>query len=151
MGDFWQTGLHFSCTRCGTCCRGEPGYVMLSANDIQRMSSFLSMPEENFLYEYCRPVRRRDGVYVSLIEKKNYDCIFWEDGCRIYSARPLQCSAYPFWFSLLDSKDNWNQEKEYCPGVGNGSFHSGEEIAGILAQREQEPYVFWDEAINSAK
>ena len=31
--------------------------------------------------------------------------------CSIYDVRPVQCSTYPFWPSLLASKEDWEDEK----------------------------------------
>ncbi|HQO67077.1 MAG TPA: YkgJ family cysteine cluster protein, partial [Spirochaetales bacterium] len=32
---FWHEGLRFECARCSACCRYEPGYVFLSADDLR--------------------------------------------------------------------------------------------------------------------
>jgi Fe-S-cluster containining protein len=47
------------------------------------------------------------------------DCIFLEGGtaCRVYDARPLQCSTYPWWPELMDPAA-WQQEKlSTCEGL----------------------------------
>ena len=31
---FYAEGLRFSCERCSACCRGEPGYVFLTKEDL---------------------------------------------------------------------------------------------------------------------
>ncbi|WP_460056201.1 YkgJ family cysteine cluster protein [Spirochaeta dissipatitropha] len=143
----YENGLHFGCTQCHICCRGEPGYVMLSMKDIHKMADFLSMSVRSFAEKYCRPVRRQAETYVSLIEKSNYDCVFWDQGCTIYDSRPLQCSSYPFWKSILDQDDGWENEKSYCPGIGKGKLFSVKEIDEILDKRSDEPYAQWKDVL----
>ena len=61
---------------------------------------------------------------VSLREKANLDCMFWENGgCSVYEARPLQCRSFPFWSALVSSEE-WDLHAQQCPGIGKGSLHS---------------------------
>ena len=86
-----------------------------------------------FLERYCREVKIGGIPRVSLIEKWNYDCIFWEkDGCSVYCNRPMQCRSYPFWSGNLVSRRGWEQLKSSCPGVGRGRIHSRREIEGWI-------------------
>jgi len=124
----WTDGLRFECTLCHACCRHDPGYVFLSEADIQRLSQHLSLSPEQFLSEFCRCVDLDSGPVYSLKEKQNFDCIFWDLGCTVYPARPLQCQTYPFWGRIVASKHSWNQEARFCPGIDRGSFHSAEII-----------------------
>ncbi|HDQ14906.1 MAG TPA: YkgJ family cysteine cluster protein [Sediminispirochaeta sp.] len=141
-GEFYNEGLRFECTRCSRCCRHEPGYVFLSYNDLPRLLDKFEMSRENFIQKYCRAVLI-NGVYrLSLKEKENYDCLFWEDGgCRIYEARPLQCRSFPFWASYLSESRQWQALGDSCPGVNRGPVHSREEIEQWLALREREPLM----------
>ena len=118
---------------------------MLSHTDIERLSSHLSLDPREFLQQYCRPVERSQGVCISLIEKPNYDCIFWDNGCTVYPARPFQCSSYPFWGSIVADESSWSREQQSCPGVGNGVRHSPEHIRALLEQRSRESYALWHE------
>lgn len=94
---FWKSGLNFSCTRCSACCRFDPGFVFLSEHDLSRLLEWATMPKDEFIKVYCRWVPKDDGFeYLSLKEKPNYDCILWDDGCKAYTARPRQCSDFPF-------------------------------------------------------
>ncbi len=73
---------------------------------------------------------------ISLLERSNNDCIFLSDtGCRIYPVRPLQCSSYPFWGSVLSSEEQWEDEAKECPGINNGKLHTKEEIEDWLDKR----------------
>ena len=139
---FYEEGLRFECTRCSSCCRFDPGYVFLSYRDLDSMTGAEGMERDEFLKHYCRAVYI-NGVYrLSLKEKKNFDCIFWEeDGCRLYEARPLQCRSFPFWRDYLKTVETWNHLESSCPGINHGSIHSKEEIEEWLKLREQEPLI----------
>lgn len=79
---------------------------------------------------------------MSLKEKPNYDCIFWEEGhCTVYKARPLQCRNYPFWHQNLISRSIWDGIGKDCPGINNGKKHSYKEITRKLRKRKIEPFV----------
>lgn len=140
---FYSTGLRFECTRCGACCRYEPGFVFLSKNDIRRLASVLKSEEKDFVRRYCRIVMHGGKKRVSLKEKNNYDCVFWKDGgCIVYNARPFQCRSYPFWSTFLGAKMSWENEKQSCPGIGTGPLYSKEEINRWLALKREEDYSY---------
>ncbi len=138
---FYNKGLRFECTRCNACCRFEPGYVFLSEHDIERLMAATGLKREEFLARYCREVPSGDGLMISLKEKPNYDCIFWDEGCTVYPYRPLQCRSYPFWGPNLTSRLAWDSLKGHCPGVGKGKLHTQEEIESWLASRKDDPLV----------
>ncbi|MGP1586865.1 MAG: YkgJ family cysteine cluster protein [Treponemataceae bacterium] len=135
---FYNSGLKFSCKKCSHCCRGEPGYVYLSKNDLNNLISVFSVSKAQFISLYCRWVPYYDGSYVlCLKEKDSYDCILWKnDGCSAYQMRPVQCKTYPFWTHLMKDKNEWENEKLNCPGIDCGKFHSKEEIKASLIQYE---------------
>ncbi len=138
---FYSEGLRFECTRCHACCRLEPGYVFLSERDIERLMTATRLSRTDFLARYCREVPVGEGLMISLKEKPNYDCIFWDGGCTVYPHRPLQCQSYPFWDPNLTSRQAWSTLKGRCPGVGQGKLHSLEEIESWLAARSEDPPV----------
>ena len=139
---FYENGLRFACVRCSKCCRHEPGYVFLSTNDINRLKKGLKLRERKFIDEYCREVPLGGTTFISLKEKQNYDCIFWEDGgCSVYEFRPLQCRTYPFWAPHLESLEAWENEKQHCPGIGDGKLYTKRGIEDFLAARLSDPPV----------
>jgi len=104
----------------------------------------LKLNYDEFLKRYCRWIPGEDGKNkLSLKEKSNYDCIFWEmeGGCLVYEARPLQCAAFPFWPSVLDDEDSWELTAKGCPGMNQGSRHSPESIEKWLSARQDEPAI----------
>ena len=132
--------LNFECQRCLHCCGGEPGYVFLSKNDIERASQHLGVSEEEFISIYCRKIDYGTYYMVSLKEKDNYDCVFLRPfGCAIYEARPHQCSTYPFWRGLGDDKDAWEEEKKNCPGLGKGRKYSKKEAQELIDSNDLNP------------
>ena len=101
------------------------------------------MSKEEFLSLYTRDVDYGLYYLVSLKEKDNYDCIFLgENGCSIYEGRPLQCRTYPFWPSIVESRGNWEREKNSCPGIGKGTVVDKKTIQEMLDKtRNNVPYV----------
>ena len=141
---FYSQGLCFTCTRCSACCRYESGYVFLSKKDVSLLGAALDREYGNFIEAFCRWIpAENDTERLSLREKPNFDCIFWaaEGGCSVYKARPLQCRAFPFWASVLNSKESWEAAAADCPGMGQGGLHSFESIEKWLAQRQNEPII----------
>ena len=136
---FYENGLKFECQRCSACCRHDPGYVFLTVNDLSKLSGVTGLSDKDFLEKYCRIVDLGGFKRISLIERKNYDCIFWkESGCELYEARPVQCRTFPFWISNLEDEADWKNLAESCPGVGKGDFISKEEIEKRIAERRDE-------------
>lgn len=135
---FWRDGLLFSCTSCGHCCRHEPGYVFLSPADLKMLAKLKKISEEEFTEKYCRTVDLGIVKRLSLLETKENDCIFWDQGCTVYTARPLQCRTYPFWPAILSSREEWDRESQECPGMNHGKLHGAREIRSALKKRERE-------------
>ncbi len=132
---FYDDGLKFSCRQCSFCCRGFPGVVLMSQADLERFAKWADVTPEQFTLMYCRWIESDDGFeYLSLREKKNMECIFWNDGCEAYQARPVQCRTYPFWTKVLENQDSWNEESETCPGINSGKIHTAEEIESELSK-----------------
>ena len=139
---FYAEGLCFSCTRCSACCRYEAGYVFLSEKDVSLLAAALKIEKMELIGLYCRWIPSLDGKKrLSLKEKPNYDCIFWADGCSVYESRPLQCRAFPFWHSAVESRSSWETVSLDCPGIGKGILHSGDSIEKWLALQHKEPII----------
>lgn len=131
-------GLHFTCTQCGNCCTGGPGYVWISQKELQRLADHLKLSVRQVIKQYCRKI----GNQYSLKELRNtrgeYDCIFLKEekvpvekdgqqvvhtkrGCTIYPVRPLQCRTWPFWDGNLASPEMWALSSQRCHGMNNGA------------------------------
>jgi len=123
---WYQDGLAFTCTRCGNCCTGEPGFVSVNEDEILAIAEFRDERVDEVLGLYTRLFRRGR----SLREKLNGDCVFYdsEQGCTIYPVRPRQCRTWPFWHSNLATPEAWERTKKTCPGAGHGELIPVEEI-----------------------
>jgi Fe-S-cluster containining protein len=129
---WYGDGLAFSCTRCGACCTGAPGYVWVSPEEIARLAQFRGETVEQFTAKFVRQV---NDSY-SLIEKPGGDCIFWDKhaGCTVYSARPDQCRTWPFWPENVETPQDWDYVRSVCPGSGTGRLYTVDEIVSSLAK-----------------
>jgi Fe-S-cluster containining protein len=131
MSEPWyQDGLRFTCTRCGHCCTGAPGFVWVEDDDLAAIAQLRGETLEEVKALYTRWTARGR----SLREKSNGDCIFYSrtEGCTVYSARPLQCRTWPFWESNVATPGAWRRTCEVCPGSGQGELISAEEITRRL-------------------
>ena len=110
---WYAGGLSFTCTQCGNCCTGGPGYVWISKEEIEKLAEHLKITPAEAVEKYCRKI---DGKF-SLKERRSpaglYDCIFLKEtkvpsqgdekvvhtirACSVYPVRPLQCRTWPFW------------------------------------------------------
>ena len=149
---WYAEGLTFTCTQCGNCCTGAPGYVWISEVEIERLASHLMLPRDQVIERYCR----RIGERYSLKERRSpqglYDCIFLEEVkvpagrgaiahtrrvCSIYPVRPLQCRTWPFWDGLLTSKEAWDSAGQRCHGINQGSRQfSREQIEALRTAKD---------------
>ena len=125
---WYREGLHFGCTRCGDCCRGEPGYVWVTDAEIGAIAAELEMLPEQCSALYVRQV----GVRYSLKERPDGDCVLYEDGCKVYRVRPLQCRTFPFWRENVRSKRAWKAVSQVCPGLDRGKLYIAQEIEAAL-------------------
>ena len=122
---WYQDGLRFSCTGCGDCCTGAPGYVWVNQEEIQQLATAVG---ETDIAEFERKYVRKVGIRKSLKEhaKSNWDCVFFDSQtrkCKVYQARPRQCRSWPFWGSNLRTEQHWQRTCQVCPGSGEGKLH----------------------------
>jgi Fe-S-cluster containining protein len=124
---WYRTGLQFSCTGCGSCCSGAPGYVWVTEAEIAQLAQAREMTVEAFRDQFIRRV----GLRESLIEYSDGDCIFLDPDsrkCMVYDARPTQCRTWPFWDSNVRSQMSWEKTCEVCPGAGQGKLYTLQQI-----------------------
>lgn len=112
---WYKDGLRFSCTQCGKCCTGSPGFVWVNEEEIEKMAAFLNISIQDFIKTYTRQV----GARLSLLEHRtNYDCVFLKNKqCQVYGARPKQCRTFPWWKENVSSEAEWNETAERCEGI----------------------------------
>jgi len=130
---WWSEGVFFSCKGCGRCCRGEPGAIFFTFEEGERVRKFLGVEEAEFQRRYVTFMWGRP----SFVERRNGDCVFYDTTgakCVIYPFRPLQCVLFPFWASVMESKEEWDDQARHCPGMNDGRLHVADEILSSLAQ-----------------
>ena len=134
---WYADGLDFTCTQCGNCCTGGPGYVWISKGEIALLAEHLKITPADVVEQYCRKI---DGQF-SLKERRSpaglYDCVFLKEtkvpgrggsgggdkvvhtvrACAVYPVRPLQCRTWPFWPENLATKQTWNGAAKRCHGM----------------------------------
>lgn len=123
---WYREGLAFACTRCGACCTGAPGYVWVSLEEIARLAE----ARQDSIADFARKYLRRVGDRLSLVERSNGDCVFWdsEKGCTVYETRPDQCRSWPFWTENIRTPQHWEETRKVCPGAGRGRVYDLYEI-----------------------
>lgn len=92
------------CLNCNKCCEWN-GILVLSQQDITRLSKYLNIENQEFLNTYSE---RRDN---DLILKSDItgSCVFLNNGsCSIYPARPTACIEFPRMDQITDSL------RKYC-------------------------------------
>lgn len=115
---WWSTGLHFSCQpQCGKCCDEPGGIVYLSPDDAKLLAQHHGMSVPEYLDRDCR--RTLDGRFVIKSRPEDDICIYLnsEKQCEVYSSKPKQCTAYPWWGENLRSGRAWEKTKKLCPGI----------------------------------
>jgi hypothetical protein len=129
---WFKDGLRFTCTGCGDCCTGAPGFVWVNREEIEDLARKVKLSTAEFEERYVRKV----GIRKSLVEYENGDCVFFDANsrkCAVYEARPKQCKTWPFWQSNMASEKTWRETCEVCPGSGTGKLHSAEHILHQIA------------------
>jgi Fe-S-cluster containining protein len=95
------------------------GYVYLSEQDLVRAAAYLGVTAGEFEAKYV--IRFRNLLRLRRTRKN--ECHFLsESGCSIHPAKPTQCRLYPFWPELVEDRNAWEQEREVCPGIGQGDL-----------------------------
>jgi uncharacterized protein len=109
--------LRFECQPgCTECCT-QKGFVYLNADDVSRAAAFLGLSAAEFERRYVYRTRKKMRLRVP----KTGHCHFLDGGgCRIHTAKPLQCRTYPFWPELIASARAWKRTSRICPGIGKG-------------------------------
>jgi uncharacterized protein len=132
---WYEKGLRFSCTQCGKCCTGKPGYVWLDDEDLDQILTYLNITIDEFANKYLRLV---DGRIALRERGVNYDCVFLKGKqCQIYPVRPKQCKTFPWWPQILESRENWEKTAIYCEGIReDATFIAYEEIEKVLEEKK---------------
>ena len=162
---WYASGLDFTCTTCGNCCTGGPGYVWVTDAEVERAAAHLGLGLPEFKKTYCRRVSGKVSFKEVRRPTGNHDCVFLteipvdpasaaaaagrelEPGdpvpltrrvCGIYPVRPLQCRTWPFWPENLVTESAWKRAARGCPGMDRGGRHF--EVARIQELRDAQDW-----------
>ena len=106
-----------ACESCqGRCCTGESGYIYVSKNEIQKISTLLNLDVKLFVEKYLFKKMYKYSIK-EIQYNDSFECIFYDresNGCNIYDARPTQCKTFPFWDYYKTRVDELKLE---CPGI----------------------------------
>jgi hypothetical protein len=151
---WYNHGLKFTCTCCGNCCTGGPGYVWISEDEICQLAAHLRLTPEETVEQYCRKINGKFSLKETRSVSGKYDCVFLKEikpprssrkgdvivqakrVCGIYEVRPLQCRTWPFWPENLESKQAWEGETRKCPGMNTGKHYSPRQIEALRDARQ---------------
>ena len=91
--------------------------MYLTEADLTRVAKFVGLSAKMFERRYVYRTRNKLRLRVP----RDAQCYFLvEGGCSIHAVKPVQCSVFPFWPALVDSKREWKKTARYCPGIGKG-------------------------------
>jgi len=142
---WYEKGLDFSCTGCSKCCQVD-GDVWVAPEEVTNIVQYLGdgggvSSIDEFRKAYIRAeITPAGGDQQSeswmCLKRKEGACIFLDPSgqCGIYDVRPVQCSTYPFWPSLLEDPDAWIEESvlpdAIAIGEGTADRHWSAELGG---------------------
>lgn len=116
------------CTKCGNCCKVLK--LMLDKEDIERISKYLNISEDDFINKYL--IKNKDGDF----EFKRKPCVFLVDNkCKIYDIRPKECKEFPnLYKDVTIRRIQFFANAELCPIVFNVLENVKEEfLEGVYA------------------
>lgn len=112
-------GILWKCRRCSKCCGDTPvreRRILLLPSEAKQIREAAKIPLEKF----CQ---RTEYEPFALEMKKSAKgkCFFLKDnGCKIYSLRPLVCRFYPFWLEKSGDGNFSFKVTDECTGIGFG-------------------------------
>ena len=151
---WYAEGLNFTCSQCGNCCTGAPGYVWISKEEIGRLAEYLQMTTDTVIEQYCRRIGARYSFNENRNARGEYDCTFLKEipvestsmdattvaqtrrVCTIYPVRPLQCRTWPFWKSNLQDREAWDDAAVRCHGMNHGRKFELPQITALSTAKD---------------
>src|SRR5215217_4672098 len=76
---WYADGLKFTCSQCGNCCTGAPGYVWVSDDELRRLAAHFKLSVDETIERYCRRIGSRFSLKERVTPQRQYDCIFLKE------------------------------------------------------------------------
>ena len=150
---WYADGLQFTCSQCGNCCTGGPGFVWISKEEIGRMAAHLQLTTEELIDQHCRKIGARYSLNENRNSRKEFDCTFLKEiavesatgdaeakstrrVCTVYPVRPLQCRTWPFWKSNLEDQEAWDEAAVRCHGMNTGRKFELAQITALATAKD---------------
>src|SRR5881227_3002535 len=73
---WYADGLQFTCSQCGNCCTGGPGFVWLTEVEIERLAEHLKLSIDDTIEQYCRKLHGKFSLKESRGPGGSWDCVF---------------------------------------------------------------------------
>ena len=161
--------IRFKCQRCGSCCHHKrpleyddlipaeqiedfwrsSNLIYLTEKDVHAISNRTGKRPPDFvdtLYDYseCYVKIEDEGRKVILDlpvmrSKEDTTCVFYQEGCSIYSVRPIACRLFPFRVEeeTLSNGDillniSYNPT---CSGIGKGKMVDKKKLEGLVTEQ----------------
>jgi Fe-S-cluster containining protein len=161
--------IRFKCQRCGSCCHHrrpeefddliprerlqefveKSNLIYLTEKDIENISRKAGLSPRDFvdtLYEYSgHTVKVEDSGTKVVLDlpvmksKQDTTCIFYKEGCKIYSQRPRACRLFPFRVEEKSTPEgdivldiSYNPS---CPGIGKGEIMDSRKLEKLVVEQ----------------
>jgi Fe-S-cluster containining protein len=92
----------------------------MSPSELAKAAEYIGKSTDEFIESYAEAKMeksREDDLPWLLLANRETEtgpsCVFLDtetNQCTIYPVRPIQCSTYPFWSSIIESEYHWNTE-----------------------------------------
>ncbi|MBU1864076.1 MAG: YkgJ family cysteine cluster protein [Candidatus Omnitrophica bacterium] len=132
---FYKNGLRFKCQGSSKCCKSGKidACVYLTLKDRRQIATHLGLSTLKFTKQYTAKTYGKFHL-----KQTKHDCPFLRtQSCRIYTVRPLQCRAWPFWPENMKC-NSWKKIKRSCNGIGKGRLYRSEEIDRIIKELNEQ-------------
>ena len=72
---WYEDGLSFTCTQCGNCCTGPPGFVWFDEAEGEAMAKHLGLTLDEFHEKHCQKKQGRWSLD-EVSTRHGFDCVF---------------------------------------------------------------------------
>src|SRR5204862_3989017 len=76
---WFAEGLDFTCSQCGNCCTGGPGFVWVTEDEIRKAAEHLQLTITDFKKQYCRKIGGKTSFKEIRRPNGNHDCVFLKE------------------------------------------------------------------------